>query len=208
MADHCCPPTQGSPTLNTGRYRKILWAALLINGAMFAVEITAGLHSGSVSLLADAVDFLGDAANYAISLSVLSLGLLWRARAAFVKGLTMGVYGFLVLGKTGWNAIAGIVPDPMTMGIIGSIALVANLCVAAMLYAFRDGDANMRSVWLCTRNDALGNIAVLLATIGVFGTKSAWPDLIVATAMAVLALTAAISIVRQSNREIYQARNS
>jgi Co/Zn/Cd efflux system component len=176
--------------------------ALLINVAMFAVEIVGSLQSGSVSLLADAIDFAGDAANYGISLAVLSLGLAWRSRAALAKGLSMAAFGVFVLGKTSWSAIAGVPPEPLTMGVIGIVALLANGGVALMLYAFRDGDANMRSVWLCSRNDAIGNLAVMLAAAGVFGTGSNWPDLLVAVLMGGLALSAGTSVVRHAQREL------
>jgi Co/Zn/Cd efflux system component len=176
--------------------------ALAINALMFLVEIGGGLKSGSVSLLADAVDFAGDAANYGLSLAVLAMGSLWRARAALVKGLTMGAYGLLVLGKTVWAAMSGVPPEPITMGAIALLALAANVSVAMMLYAFRDGDANMRSVWLCSRNDAIVNVAVGLAALGVLGTGTAWPDLSVAAVIASLALSGAWSIVRQARGEI------
>jgi Co/Zn/Cd efflux system component len=176
--------------------------ALLINVAMFAVEIVGSLQSGSVSLLADAIDFAGDAANYGISLAVLSLGLAWRSRAALVKGLSMAAFGVFVLGKTAWSALSGIPPEPLTMGVVGTMALFANGGVALTLYAFRDGDANMRSVWLCSRNDAIGNLAVMLAAAGVFGTGSNWPDLLVAVFMGGLALSAGTSVVRHAQREL------
>jgi len=206
MSAHCCatPDHHGVDP----RYRRVLWIALFINIAMFAVEIAGGFAAGSVSLLADAVDFFGDAANYGLSLAVLSLGLAWRARAALVKGISMGIFGLFVLAKTAWTALNGSVPEPAIMGAIGAVALAANVIVALMLYAWRDGDANMRSVWLCTRNDALGNIAVMLAALGVFGTGTAWPDLIVAVIMAVLALTAAMSVVRAALREIELAHET
>lgn len=184
------------------RYRRILWAALWINAAMFGVEVVGGLSAGSVSLLADAVDFFGDAANYGVTLAVLSMSAAWRARAALVKGLTMGAFGVVVLGRAAWSAAQGIVPEPVTMGAIGALALAANVSVALMLYAWRDGDANMRSVWLCSRNDAIGNLAVMAAALGVFGTGSAWPDLAVAAVMSLLALTAAHSVVRQARAEL------
>lgn len=184
------------------RFRRALWVALAINAAMFAVEITGGVKSGSVSLFADAVDFAGDAANYGISLTVLSLGLIWRARAALVKGLTMGAFGVFVLGRAAWGAMQGIPPEPLVMGGIGLLALLANALVAILLYTFRDGDANMRSVWLCSRNDAIGNVAVMAAAAGVFGTGAGWPDLVVASIMAGLALSAGIAVVRQARREL------
>lgn len=206
MSDSCCshgcaaPPASQSP-----RYRRVLWVALLINLAMFGVELAGGLQAGSVSLLADAVDFFGDAANYGMSLAVLGLALRWRARAALVKGLSMGAFGVFVLGRAAWSAMAGTVPEPVTMGAIGALALVANVTVAALLYAWREGDANMRSVWLCSRNDAIGNMAVMLAALGVFGTGSGWPDLAVALVMGVLALSAASAVIRQARAELRPA---
>jgi Co/Zn/Cd efflux system component len=188
------------------RFKKALWIALVVNTLMFGVEIVGGLRAGSVSLLADAVDFAGDAANYALSLSVLSLGLLWRARAALVKGVTMAAYGLFVLGKTGWAAAYGLTPDPLTMGAIALLALLANIGVALMLYGFRDGDANMRSVWLCSRNDAIVNVAIVLAAAGVLGSGTRWPDLVVATIVTGLALTSARTIIHQARSEIAMAK--
>ncbi len=184
------------------RYRRILWTALIINFAMFAIEIGAGIASGSVSLLADAIDFFGDAANYGVSLAVLSMGLVMRARAALLKGVSMLGFGLFVGGSTLWSLLNGGTPEAATMGAVGLLALAANLGVAAMLYAYREGDANMRSVWLCTRNDAIGNMAVMLAALGVFGTGSAWPDLVVAAIMAGLAINGGVSVLRQALREL------
>lgn len=203
MSDNCCSHGCAPPAATaTPRYRRVLWAALLINALMFGVELAGGLRAESVSLLADAVDFLGDAANYAVSLFVLGMALAWRARAALFKGLSMAAYGVFVLGKAAFSAAAGTVPEPMTMGLIGALALAANVSVAAMLYAWRDGDANMRSVWLCSRNDAIGNLAVMAAAFGVFGTGTGWPDLAVATVMGVLGLTAARSVIKQAYAEL------
>lgn len=206
MGIGCCGSGCSVQGSTDARFRKVLWVALLINAVMFAVEILGGLHAGSVALLADAVDFAGDAANYGLSLAVLSMGLLWRARAALVKGLTMALFGVFVLGKAAWAALDGVPPEPITMGLIGALALLANAGVAWMLYAFRGGDANQRSVWLCSRNDVLGNIAVLLAAAGVFGTGSAWPDLTVACIMAGLAVSSAATVARQAWGELRQAR--
>ncbi len=204
MSASCCGPTHQPNTTVSPRFRKALWIALVINGLMFVVEVVAGLTSGSVSLWADAVDFAGDTANYAISLVVLSMGLAWRARAAMLKGLAMTAFGVFVLGRAGWAALQGIPPEPMTMGVIGLIALLANAGVAWLLYAFRDGDANMCSVWLCSRNDAIGNIAVMLAAAGVLGTGSGLPDILVAVVMAVLALSSGITVIRHARRELAQ----
>ncbi|MDT7838491.1 cation transporter [Aquabacterium sp. OR-4] len=193
---------QAPPAARNPRYRRVLWLALWINLAMFAVELAGGLRAGSVSLLADAIDFLGDAANYGVSLLVLGMALQWRARAALFKGLCMGGFGMFVLGRALWAALNGDTPEPITMGAIGSLALVANVAVAWMLYAWREGDANMRSVWLCSRNDAIGNLAVMGAALGVFGTGRAWPDLLVALVMAGLALSASRAVLRQAVGEL------
>lgn len=202
MSD-CCSSvcSAGKPPVD-GRYCRILWIALVVNVAMFGVELAGGLRTDSVSLLADAVDFLGDAANYAVSLFVLALAPVWRSRTAMIKGVTMGSYGLFVLGQAAWHAAAGTVPEAATMGTIGFLALAANLGVAVLLFAYRNGDANMRSVWLCTRNDAIGNIAVMLAALGVFGSGSGWPDILVAAVMGVLGLTAAKTVIAQARSEL------
>ncbi|MDP1564668.1 MAG: cation transporter [Polaromonas sp.] len=197
--DHCSSDVGAS---QSPRYRRILWIALVVNLAMFGVEIGAGVQSGSVSLLADAIDFFGDAANYAVTLAVLSMGLVWRARAALLKAASMLAFGVFVLGRAGWLAVHGSTPEASTMGAIGLLALLANVGVAGLLYRYREGDANMRSVWLCSRNDAIGNLAVMLAALGVFGTGSAWPDLAVAAVMAGLAITGAVSVFRQARQEL------
>lgn len=187
------------------RYRRILWVALCVNAGMFIVELVGGWNAGSVSLLADAVDFFGDAANYGLSLFVLALAPVWRSRAALVKGLTMGGYGLFVLGTATWNLANGVLPKPATMGMIGFLALLANLSVAVLLFAYRNGDSNMRSVWLCTRNDAIGNVAVMLAALGVFGTGSGLPDIAVAAVMGILGLTAAKAVIKQAQGELKAA---
>jgi Co/Zn/Cd efflux system component len=202
MACSCSGPEATGPD---PRFRKALWFALWVNLVMFVVEGAASLQSGSVSLMADAIDFFGDSANYVLSLSVLSMGMLWRGRAALVKGITMAIFGFVVLGRAIWVMQAGITPEPFTMGAIGLLALAANVAVAFTLFKFRQGDSDMRSVWLCSRNDAIGNVAVMAAALGVFGTGSAWPDLAVAAVMATLAITAGISVVRHARYDIRQA---
>jgi len=193
-------PQPGSPAYD--RYRKILWAAFVINLAMFVVEVIAAFRSDSLSLLADSIDFLGDSANYLLSLAVLGASLLWRARAAMLKGMFMLGFGVYITIKAVLNLQAGVVPEAITMGVIGTLALLANLSVAALLFGFRDGDSNMRSVWLCTRNDSIGNVAVMVAALGVFGTGSGLPDLIVAAIMATLALTASRSVIKQASSEL------
>jgi Co/Zn/Cd efflux system component len=202
MSD-CCSGVCAAekPPVDPG-YRRVLWIALIVNAAMFAVELGGGWRAGSASLLADAVDFFGDAANYGLSLFVLALAPVWRSRTALLKGVTMGGYGIFVMGIAAWNLVHGIVPEHTTMGVIGTLALLANLLVAVLLFTFRNGDANMRSVWLCTRNDVIGNIAVLIAALGVLGTGTGWPDAIVAAIMGILGLTAARSVIVQARREL------
>lgn len=202
MAGNCCDANHSENALKDGRFRRALWIALWINAGMFFIEITAGLNAASASLIADAIDFLGDSANYVISLSVLSMGMLWRSRAALIKGSTMLLFGIGVLVKVTWDVFNGVTPEAITMGAIGFLALVANVIVAVMLFTFRCGDADMRSVWLCSRNDAIGNIAVMIAALGVFGSGQAWPDLLVAAIMGGLAISAGLSVIKQANAEI------
>jgi Co/Zn/Cd efflux system component len=205
MADCCCPPPLNlDPHRGNNAYRRVLWTVLAINAAMFLVEIGAGLAAGSASLQADALDFLGDAANYAISLLVVGMALRYRASAALAKGATMGVFGLWVIATVIWHAVHGTLPSAFAMGAVGFAALIANAASFALLWAYRDGDANMRSAWICTRNDVLGNLAVLLAALGVFGTGTGWPDIIVAAVMSALALQGASTVVRQSLGELRQ----
>ena len=204
MSAHCCDheTPAAHKLVDLPRYRRVLWIALVVNAAMFVVEIAGGVSSGSLSLLADAVDFAGDALNYGVSLAVLAAAVAWRARAAMLKAASMMGFGLFVLGNALWNVWHGSVPNATTMGAVAVLALAANLSVAWMLYAFREGDANMRSVWLCTRNDAIGNLAVMAAALGVFGTGSAWPDLAVAGLMATLALHGGWQVLRQARQEM------
>ena len=178
------------------------WLVLAINAAMFAVEIGAGLAAGSASLLADALDFLGDAANYAISLFVIGLALRYRALAALLKAASMGAFGMWVIGVLGWHVWHGSLPNALTMGVVGVAALIANAASFALLCAYRSGDSNMRSAWICTRNDVLGNLAVLAAALGVFGTGTGWPDVAVAAIMASLALQGALVVARHALQEL------
>jgi cation diffusion facilitator family transporter len=203
MSAHCCA-APATPAVDL-RYRKVLWIALVLNALMFVVEFIASWSSGSVSLLADSIDFAGDAGNYGISLLVLSAAVAVRSRAAVFKAACMGAFGVFVLGKALWTWQGGAIPEPATMGAVGFAALLVNGGVAWLLYRFRSGDANMRSVWLCSRNDALGNVAVMLAALGVFGTGTAWPDLIVAAMMSVLALTGSWSVLKQASHELREA---
>jgi len=208
MSAHCChTETPAAQLVDVASYRRVLWVALVVNAAMFLVEIGAGVASGSLSLLADSVDFAGDALNYGVSIAVLSAALAWRARAAVVKAASMIGFGLFVLGRALWSVWHGEVPEALTMSLVAVLALAANLGVAWMLYAYREGDANMRSVWLCTRNDAIGNLAVMAAALGVFGTGSNWPDLVVAGLMAALALHGGWLVLRQARGELAEGAN-
>ena len=171
---------------------------IVINATMFVVEIAAGFAAQSQALQADALDFLGDSMTYALSLFVIARPPLWRANAALFKGISLAVLGLWVLGSTLWRVFTDTVPEPLTMGIVGVLALIANMASVLLLLRFREGDANVRSVWLCSRNDAIGNVAVVIAASGVFATGTAWPDLTVAAIMASLFLTSSVRIVRQS----------
>jgi cation diffusion facilitator family transporter len=204
MSAHCCSHElpNAKSIVHLARYRKILWIALIVNLFMFVVEVVAGWNAGSLALLADAVDFAGDATNYAVSLAVLASALAWRARAAVLKAFSMMAFGLFVLGAALWSVWNGEAPQATTMGAVAIAALLANLGVAWLLYAFREGDANMRSVWLCSRNDAIGNVAVLLAALGVFGTGKAWPDLIVASFMGGLSLHGGWTVIKQASAEL------
>jgi Co/Zn/Cd efflux system component len=199
MSDACChvPPPSSDVS-----YRRVLWIALFANAAMFFVELAAAWWSGSSALAADAADFLGDSANYALSLGAIAAGGLWISRVALLKGLAMSFYGVAVLAYAAWRAWLGAPPEALTMGVVGILALAVNFGVAALLYRFRAGDANMRSVWLCTRNDVIANIAVLIAAAGVLGTGTVWPDVAVAAMLAVLGLTSGTSVVRHARAEL------
>jgi len=208
MADCCCtpPPLNLDPHRGNTAYRRVLWMVLAINAAMFVVEIGAGLAAGSASLQADALDFLGDAANYAISLFVVGMALRYRASAALAKAATMGAFGLWVIATVVWHALHGTLPSAFTMSAVGVAALIANGASFALLWAYREGDANMRSAWICTRNDVLGNLAVLLAAAGVFGTGTGWPDLVVAAIMSALAIQGAATVARQATGELRTQR--
>ena len=197
----CTCSHEPAPQKPNSKFRTALWIALVINLAMFFVELIGGAYAHSSALWADALDFFGDTVNYAVSLAVLGASLYWRATVALLKGLTMALFGFVVIAKTIYAYIQGIPPEAITMGAIGILALLANVVAAVILYAFRDGDSNMQSVWLCSRNDAIGNIAVILAAVGVFGTGSLLPDIFVAVIMASLGLTGGYQVVQKALQE-------
>ena len=186
-------------------YRRVLLIVLAINAAMFVVEVAAGAIAGSLALYADSVDFAMDAATYGLSFWAIGRAAETRARVALLKGGSLGVIGTAVLGMALWRLYSGAPPEPITMGAIGLLALAANVISAVLLFRWRDGDANVASVWQCTRNDAIGNVLVVLAAVGVFGTGSALPDLIVASLMAALFLNSAFRIIRQARGELRSA---
>lgn len=209
MADQCCASACGSEaTLNDARWRRVLWIALGLNAAMFAVEGLAGYYAGSRALQADALDFLGDATNYAVSLGVAGMALAWRARTALLKGITILLFGFVILAWATWGLFHGSNPEPYAMSAIGTLALVVNFGVALMLYRYRTGDANMRSVWICSRNDAINNGLVIAAGLAVLWTGSGLPDLIVALVMASLGISGGWQIIRQARAELADDRIS
>ena len=197
----CCDHDRFAPQTDE-RYRRVLWTALAVNLAMFLVEIVASIIAGSVSVRADALDFLADAANYAVALAVVDLARHWRARAALLKGAVMGLFGLWVAASTVSHALTATVPRAELMGAIGLLALAANLAVAGLLYRYRAADSQAMSVWLCTRNDCVANIAVIAAGAGVWVSGNPWPDIAVAAMIAGLGLSSAIRIIRQARAEL------
>ncbi len=183
-------------------YKRVLWIVIFINAAMFFVEMSAGKLAGSQALQADALDFLGDALTYGLSLAVIGLSLKVRSTGALIKGLSLLFMGLWVFGSTVYQIFILGVPSAQIMGLIGLLALAANLASVLLLMRYKDGDANVRSVWLCSRNDAIGNVAVMIASFAVFLTASAWPDLIVAIIMAGLFLRSAQLILAQAWQEL------
>lgn len=197
----CTCSHEPAPQKPNSKFRTALWIALFINLTMFFVELIGGAYAHSSALWADSLDFFGDAVNYGISLAVLGASLYWRATVALMKGLSMALFGLVVIAKTAYAYVEGIPPEAMTMGVIGVLALIANVIAAVVLYAFRDGDSNMQSVWLCSRNDAIGNVAVILAALGVFGTGSLLPDLMVALVISILGLTGGYQVIKKAVQE-------
>lgn len=204
-ADSCC--SAGVPVFDgvDPRYTRVLWTVIAINAAMFLTEMVAGQLAGSQALKADALDFLADTITYGLSLAVIGASLRTRATAALFKGVSLSLMALWVFGSTLYQTLVLGVPSAEVMGIIGCMALAANLASVGLLLPYKDGDANVRSVWLCSRNDAIGNVAVMLAALGVFGTGSAWPDLIVASIMAALALTGGFQVFRHAIAELKAA---
>jgi Co/Zn/Cd efflux system component len=201
MSAHCCGTGAAFEGLSAD-YKRRLWIVIAINAAMFLVEMGAGALAGSQALQADALDFLGDAMTYGISLAVIGASLQLRARAALLKGASLTLMGLWVFGATAYHVLVLGVPRAEVMGVIGFLALAANVASVLILLRYKDGDANVRSVWLCSRNDAIGNVAVMVAAAGVWATATRWPDLIVAAIMAGLFLYSSAQILRQALAEL------
>lgn len=201
----CCDHHDCCIAKTDSHYRVVLLAALAVNLTMFGVELAASITAGSVSLRADALDFLADTANYAVALAVVGLTLQWRARAALLKGGVMGLFGLWVAASTIHHALTGTVPHAAVMGGIGLLALTANLAVAGLLYRYRTADSQAMSVWLCTRNDCIANLAVMAAGAGVWLSETTWPDILVAAAIAWLGLASAVRVIRQARHELRHA---
>ena len=194
----CCP--KGVPVFDgvDPRYKRVLWTVIAINGAMFVTEMAAGQLAGSQALKADALDFLADTVTYGLSLAVIGASLRTRATAALAKGVSLSLMALWVFGSTVYHTLILGVPQAEIMGAIGVLALAANLASVFLLLPYKDGDANVRSVWLCSRNDAIGNLIVMGAAFGVWNTTSAWPDLAVAAIMAGIFLSSAVQILQQA----------
>jgi Co/Zn/Cd efflux system component len=202
----CCEHGGGAVFEGMSRdYRRRLWIVIGLNAAMFAIEMAAGHLAGSLALQADALDFLGDTLTYGISLAVIGASVAVRSAAAIAKGASLALMALFVLGSAIHRVFVLGVPQAEVMGAVGFLALAANLASVALLLPYSQGDANVRSVWLCSRNDAIGNVAVMLAALGVWGSASGWPDLAVAAAMAALFLSSSVQIVAQALRERREA---
>lgn len=195
MSDTCCEVKHDQ---TSKVIRRILWISLVLNALMFVIEFAASFLADSVSLKADSIDFLGDSFNYGISLYVLNAALRTRSMASMLKATSMGLFGVWVIYEAISNAIQGSAPDASAMGLLGFIALIVNVFVAFLLFKYRKGDSNMQSVWLCSRNDAIGNIAVMIAASGVFFTGTMWPDLVVAAIMGILSLMACYRVFKKA----------
>jgi Co/Zn/Cd efflux system component len=201
MSAGCCNHNHGAFDGVSADYKRRLWTVIALNAAMFVVEMTAGRIAGSQALQADALDFFADALTYGISLAVIGAPLRVRSSAALAKGISLFGMGLWVFGSTVYTVFVLGVPQAEVMGVIGFLALATNLASVLILVRYKDGDANVRSVWLCSRNDAIGNVAVMIAALGVWGTATGWPDVIVAGIMAGLFLSSSVQIVSRAVAE-------
>jgi len=207
MAD-CCTGVSCEIEKLRARQGSTLRAVLGINLTMFVVEAAAGLMAGSTALLADSLDMLGDAVVYGFSLYVIARSAAWKALSAFLKGAIMGAFGLFVLGHAGYKLLYPQVPHVEAVGLIGLLALAANSVCLLLLWRHRTEDVNMRSVWLCSRNDIIANTSVLLAAVGIGLTDSQWPDLVVGLSIAALFLHSAFQVIRAAARTYRDHNNS
>lgn len=205
--DQCCEIKASELAVLRLRQSRVLTVVLAVNLSMFCVEFGAGLLSGSTALLADSLDMLGDAFVYGFSLFVLHRSPAWRAGAALVKGGIMAVFGIGVLFEAFVRLASGVPPMVPIMAVVGTLALIANTFCFALLWRHRGDDINLRSTWLCSRNDLIANGAVLVAAAAVAWSGSLWPDLIVGVGIALLFLRTAASVLRESIAELARARN-
>lgn len=198
----CCEDKGCEVAALRANHGRVLWIVLMLNAAMFVVEAVAGLHAHSTSLLADSLDMLGDALVYAFSLFVLARSARWQAGAALVKGIFMLAFGLGVLAEAANKMIHPVMPGAEIMGMVGSLALAANLACFVLLYRHRGDNINMKSTWLCSRNDLIANVGVLLAAAGSYSLDSRWPDLLVGVIIAGLFLESAFGVLKQSVKEL------
>lgn len=199
MAKSCCGKSEFTGL--DPAYKRILVIIIAINGVMFGVEMVAGWLAQSQALQADALDFIGDTLSYGISLWAIGKAASVRSNAAIFKGISLLLMSVWVFGSTGYRVFVMNNPEAFTMGAIAIAAFAANLTSVLLLVKYKDGDANVRSVWLCSRNDAISNLIVLVAASGVWVSGTAWPDLIVAGIMAGLFLSSAWQITAQALQE-------
>lgn len=200
--DDCCETKAQELVALRGKHRNVLVTVLVINAVLFVVEAAAGYLAGSTALLADSLDMLGDSLVYGFSLYVLWRSAAWKAKAALLKGAIMAVFGAGVLLEVIYKTISGIVPSAETMGIIGALVLLGNGVCFLLLLRHRSDDLNMRSTWLCSRNDIIANVSVLMAAVGVKVFDANWPDTIVGAAIAALFLKSALTVLRESFGEL------
>jgi cation diffusion facilitator family transporter len=200
--DSGCQAKAGELAALRGRQSRVLWIVLAINAAMFVLELVAGLLAGSVALQADSLDMLGDTLVYGVSLLVLARGARWKAGVALLKGVIMAAFGLGVLVEAGNKVLVGVVPDAHLMGITSFLALAANAACVYLLTRHRADDLNMRSTWLCSRNDIAANTGVLLAAGGVQLTTSRWPDLLISLVITALFLGSAWSVLRAAGAQL------
>ena len=205
--DQCCEAKARELAAVRLRQGRVLVTVLVVNASMFCVEFGAGLLSGSTALLADSLDMLGDSLVYGFSLFVLHRSPAWRARAALSKGLIMAAFGIGVLMEATLRLRAGVPPLAPAMAAIGTLALFANAFCFSLLWRHRTDDINLRSTWLCSRNDLIANGAVLVAALLVTWSGSLWPDLIVGAGIAILFLWTAASVLRESLTELGRLRS-